>query len=76
MELIPRAGTSPVQIHSLPQPCECTLAGAFKALAFAHDLFKTRSKQGADGSVFLRGEYAGFAQQIRIEFQGHIALHA
>jgi len=75
VQLVAGARTSPVQIHSVAQPGESTLASAMKALAFAYDLLETCGKQGADGRVFLRCEYADFTQEIGVKFQGDIGLH-
>jgi hypothetical protein len=71
------AGTwrRPSQVKPLAQPGQGALSSSLISLAFAHDLFKTRGEEGADGSTLFGCQHADFAQESRVQFQCNIGLH-
>jgi hypothetical protein len=64
-----------MKVETLLQSSHRAPAGLLIASALADDMFKLSCEQGADGSIFLGGENAGFAQQFCFDFECDVGFH-
>jgi hypothetical protein len=75
MQFTPCAWWSKVQVETRPEPGHGAAPRLVISLAIANILLQPGREHGADGGAFFSGDYTGFLQQIRLNFQRDVGFH-